>query len=85
MQHVTVDDKCYIITSNDSMGVSALHCQQEEADGRLLFHATHAAREGHQAVVICSEDTDVSIMCLGFHDKIGVPLFKKCSEKTEQE
>ena len=44
--YATVDDK-----------VTALQCHQEEADRRLLFHATHAARVGYQAVVICSEDT----------------------------
>ena len=33
------------------MEVSAF---QEEADGRLLLHAKHAANEGYHAVVICS-------------------------------
>ena len=51
--YATVDDKCYGITSHGSVEVPALQCHQEEADGRLLFHATHAASEGYQAVVIC--------------------------------
>ena len=72
--YATVDDKCYRITSHGSVEVPALQCHQEEADGRLLFHAIYAAREGYQAVVICSEDTDVFIMSLAFHDKIGAPL-----------
>ena len=80
--YVTVNDKCYRITSHGSEEVPALQCQQEEADGCLLFHAAHAAGEGYQAVVICSEDTDVVIMCLAFHDKIGAPLFQKCGTKT---
>ena len=54
----TVDDKC------TSHGGVEMPCHQEEADRRLLFHATHAAREEYQAVVICSEDTDVFIMSL---------------------
>ena len=29
-------------------------------------------------MVICSEDTDVFIMSLAFHDKIGASLFQKC-------
>ncbi len=66
------------------MEVPALQCHQEEADGRLLFHATHAAREGNQAVVICSEDTDVFIMSLAFHDKIGASLFQKCGTKARR-
>ena len=43
-----------------------------------LLHAAHAAKDGYQAVVVCSEDTDVFIMLLAFHDAIGVPLFQKC-------
>ena len=80
--HATVNDKCYRITSQDSEEVPALQCQQEEADRHLLLHDAHAAREGYQAVVICSENTDVFIMYLAFHDKIGVPLFQKCGTRT---
>ena len=57
--YATVDDKCYKITSQGSMEEQALQCHREEADGRLLLHASHAARQGYQAVVICSKDTDV--------------------------
>ena len=32
----------------------------------------------------CSEDTDVFIMSLAFHDKIGAPLFQKCGMKTRK-
>ena len=81
--YVTVDDKCYKITSRGSVEISALQCHQEEADGRLLLHAVHAAREC-EAVVICSEDTDVFIMCLAFHDKVGAALFQKCGTKTRR-
>ena len=80
--YTTVDDKCYKITSRGSEEVPELQCQQEEADGRLLFHAVHAARQGYQAIVICAEDTDVFIMCLAFHDKIWVPLFQKCGTRA---
>ena len=80
--YTTVDGKCYKITSRGSEEVPDLQCQQEEADGRLLLHAVHAAREGYQSVVICAEDTDVFIMCLAFHDKIGAPLFQKCGTRT---
>ena len=40
--YATVGDKCYKITSQDSVEVPALQCHQEEADGRLLLHAVHA-------------------------------------------
>ena len=73
----------YRITSQGSTEVSDLQCCQE-ADGRLLLHAMHAAREGYQAIVICSEDTDVFIMSLAFHDKIGASLFQMCGTKTRR-
>ena len=63
------------------MQVPALQYHQEEVDGRLLLHAAHAANEGYQAIVVCS---DVFIMLLAFHDKIGVPLFQKCGTKMRE-
>ena len=44
----------------------------------------HVACEGYHAVVICSEDTDVFIMSLAFHDKIGAFLFQKFGIKTRR-
>ena len=82
--YATVRDKCYRITSDGSNEVLALQCQQEEADGRLLLHATHAVEEGYEGVVVCSEDTDVFIMALAFKDKIEASLFQKCGTKPEQ-
>jgi len=74
--YVTVNDKCYRITSQKSEDVLALQYQQEEADRYLLLHA---ATEGYHAIVICSEDMNIFIMCIVFHDKIELPLFQKCS------
>ena len=82
--YVTVSKTCYRNTSEDNNECPSLQCSQEEADGRLLLHAAHAAKEGYEAVVICSEDSDVFIMALAFHDKIGVPLFQKCGTKTRK-
>ena len=82
--YATVDDKCYKITSQGSMEEQALQCHQEEADGSLLLHASHATRQGYQAVVICSEDTDVFILSLAFHAEVGAALFQKCGTKTRR-
>lgn len=38
-------------------------CQQE-ADGHLLAHDTHAIDEGHEGVVVYSEDTDVFMIVI---------------------
>ena len=80
--YATVNDKCYQITSQGSKEVTSRQGQQEEADGRLLLHAAHAAREGYLAVVICSKDTDVFIMSLAYCDKIGVSLLQKYVTRT---
>ena len=78
----TVGEKCYRITSQGSVEFPALQCYQEEAEGCLILHASHAAVEEYQTVVICSEDTDVLIMSLAFHDRIQASLFQKCGTKT---
>jgi len=44
------------------MQVPSLQCNQED-DGCLLLHASHAAKHGFQAAVISSEDTDVLSCC----------------------
>ncbi len=55
--------------------MSAFQCKQEEADGRLLIHGSHAASESYQTIAICSEDTDR--MALAFQDTSGAHLFQK--------
>ena len=80
--YVTANDKCFRLTLQGDAEVPALQCHQEEADGRLLFYANHAAREGYQTVVICAENTDVFLLSLAFHDRIGVPLYQKCGNKA---
>lgn len=76
--YVTAGEECFRITAEGSELFPTLQCQQEEADGRLLLHANHAAEKGFHAVIICSEDTDVFIMSLAFRDKIKAPIFQKC-------
>lgn len=78
----TVDDKCYKITPEGSEEALVFWCMQEEADGRLLLLAAHAAGEGYQAAAGSLVDTYVFIMCLAFHENNGAPLFQKCRTKT---
>ena len=82
--YASIREVCFKFTSDECVQVPCLQCNQEEADGCLLLHAAHAANDGCQTVVICSEDTDVFIMLLAFHDAIGVPLFQKCSTKIRK-
>ena len=39
---------------------------QEEADTRMLLHASHASSNGHECVVIKSPDTDVAVISCAF-------------------
>ena len=79
--YANVDDTCYRITSEGSEEVPALQCQQEEANERLLLHTTHAANEGYNSVLVCSEDTDVFILSLAFSNEIGASLFLKSGSR----
>ncbi|KAG1681946.1 hypothetical protein GQR58_011473 [Nymphon striatum] len=42
----------------------------------------HAAESEYSTVVICSEDTDVFVLCLTFCKQIGVLLFQRCGTQT---
>ena len=39
-------------------------CNHEEADTRMLLHAIHAARQGHNKVVLRTVDTDVLVLTI---------------------
>lgn len=79
---VTHLQKCWKISGNQCQVVPELISKHEEADGRLLLHAAHAAAAGYTEIVICSEDTDVFILCLAFSEQINVPLFQRCGTQT---
>ena len=80
--YATVSDKCYRIISDGGSEVQAFQCQQEEADGALLLHASNVAKQGYEGVVICSKDTDFFNKILAFHTKIGAKLFQKFGTRT---
>ena len=44
--------------------VSELHCSQEEADTRLLFHAKHVYNKGLKKILIRATDTDVVVIAV---------------------
>ena len=58
--------------------VEDLGCSQEEADTRMFLHEKHYARSGITAVVIVSDDTDVS-------SQLPNSLFIKSRTKTRTE
>ena len=80
--YVTSEKECWKITSERNDQVPELSSSQEEADTRLLLHASHAAKEGYEAVVVNSEDTDVFILLLGFSNSINTKLYMRCGTRT---
>ena len=80
--YVTSEKECWKITSERNDQVPELSSSQEEADTRLLLHASHAAKEGYEAVVVNSEDTDVFILLLGFSNSINTKLYMRIGTRT---
>ena len=58
--YATVNDKCYKITSR-AVRLCHLSNVNKKKQMAAYFYADHAARDGDEAVVICSEDTYVFI------------------------
>lgn len=50
--------------------VEDLSCSHEEADTRMIFHASHAFDHGQRKVLVYSPDTDVFILCLSVADRL---------------
>lgn len=76
MLYVTDRDKCFLITESSAEEVPELYCTQEEADGRILLHASHAAKKNKCPIVIVSEDTDVLVLSLACNNQLKVPLYQ---------
>ena len=83
-QHLftTTEESCVEISADNFRPGEDLRSTQEEADTRLLLHASHAARNGSKAVVISSEDTDVFALCLAFKDSVPATVYLKCGTQT---
>ena len=75
--YVTLQEKCYKITSTGSEEVEELKSTHEEADTRLLLHALHASLAGHRSLIIVSDDTDVLVLCLSFSAEIQSQIYQK--------
>lgn len=69
--YVTVGNTCSRLRADASQPtifhevVDDLCCSQEEADTRLILHASHAVSKGYGTVVVRSPDTDVAVIGLG--------------------
>ena len=46
-------------------------CNHEEADSHMMLHVTHAARHGHQRILVRSVDTDVVVLAVMVAQKLS--------------
>lgn len=75
------EEKCWKITGESVEEVPEQASSHEEADTRLLLHASHAAQEDHRAVIVVTEDTDVFFR-LSIRRTMNTTTLQKCGSKT---
>ena len=61
--NASVELRTFVRSYRECTKVTALHCDHEEADTRMLPHAKHASRDA-QRIVIQSPDTDCLIQSI---------------------
>ena len=86
---VTSQASCVVLSSPDGQtiheeAVPELTCTHEEADTRLLLHASHASNAGYADVVIKSPDTDVAVLACHFSWDIQATLFFRTGTKNRK-
>lgn len=69
--------------STSKTSTSSVQLTIEEADTRLLLHASHAASDGYAAIVIRSPDTDEAILTFSLANQIPSHIyFRTGTENT---
>ena len=86
-----------VVLSNRHCDVTKLQpCNHSEADTRIILHLVHAADQGHRKAFICTMDSDVVVLAVGFFVTLGltellvgfvscktyldIPIHKICSD-----
>ncbi|KAL8561151.1 hypothetical protein ACOMHN_054522 [Nucella lapillus] len=72
------EDKQLVITDGEAVLskpllpdlTSLAPCNHEEADSRMLLHASHAAQHGHHAILIRTVDTDVVVLAVSLAQEL---------------
>jgi len=78
--YVTQESKCIKITKEAVMKVHELACTREEADTRVILHASHAACSGFKSVVIVA--ADILVLCIAFKKEINCNLYMLISSRN---
>ena len=74
---VTCEEKCFCFSMVRCRDVPELQCVQEEADGRLLLQASHAAEAEYEAVMISSNATDIFMLSITLCSALKAPLYQR--------
>ena len=86
--YITHGSECHKLTAGengvDCSRVDELCTSQEEADTRMLLHASHASPNGHEYVVIKLPDTDVAVISCAFSHDINARLLFCTGTKQKQ-
>ena len=84
---VTHGRECHKLTTGengiDCNRVDELCAQREEADTRILLHASHAASNGHFCTAIKSFDTDVAVLAWTLSHSINAKMLFCIDTKQE--
>ena len=76
---VKCGQKCWHIGQMGAALVNDLKSSQEEADTRILLHASN---QGYTSVIVVSEDTDVFVLLIAFAKEIPASLYQKRGTST---
>ena len=63
-------DRAIYLNKDEHMDISELKCNQEEADTRIVLHASYAANHGANRIVVKSPDTEVLVLLLHHRSNI---------------
>ncbi|KAL8572182.1 hypothetical protein ACOMHN_049358 [Nucella lapillus] len=78
MEWFDQEDKQLVITDGEAVlskpllpdMTSLAPCNHEEADSRMLLHASHAAQHGHHATLIRTVYTDVVVLAVSLAQEL---------------
>ena len=74
-------DVTKVISCENIEDLPSLKSNHEEADTRILLHASHIAKSSANNIVIWSPDTDVAVLCIHFYKLLKVPLWFRTGVK----
>ena len=72
---MTCEEDCSRLDRQGTILIPQVQISQEEAGTRIMLHAKHAPPD-HKAIIIVSEDADVHVLALVFHQDIGKIFMK---------